>query len=163
MTNQQQSSSDWPPKIVVCVGAVVLQGKRALFVRQARGHSLEGQWSIPWGIVDPQESPDVAAVRETQEEGGVVAEIEGVLGIQNLRREGWVSIVFMCRHVSGIPMSDGGIETDGAAYFSLEEMDAFDEPFEPWCEWLVRRVLRGEYHVIPSEPWNPYRPRLAFL
>jgi len=148
---------------VVCVGTVVLRGERALFVRQAKGHPLEGQWSIPWGILDPGESPDAAALRETLEEGGVTAATEGLLGMQNLRREGWVAIIFLCRHVSGVPTSDGGRETDGAAYFSLEEMDAFDEPFEPWCEWLVRRVLRGDSRMIPTEPANPYRPRTAFF
>ena len=62
MADQERSSSEWPPRIVVFVGTVVLRGERALFVRQARGHSLEGQWSIPWGAVDPEESPDVAAL-----------------------------------------------------------------------------------------------------
>ena len=159
----QQSRADWPPKITVCVGTVVLQEERALFVRQAKGHSLEGQWSIPWGIVDPGESPDAAALRETLEEGGVSASIKGLLGVQNLREEGWVALLFLCRHVSGTPEPDGGVETDGARYFSLEEMEAFDEPFEPWCEWLVRRVLRGAYHLIPPEENNPYRPRVAFF
>jgi len=163
MTNQTQNSPDWPPRIVACVGTVVLQGKQALFVRQAKGHSLEGQWSIPWGIIDPEESPEVAALRETSEESGIAAEIEGLLGIQNLRQRGWLGIIFLCRHISGVPTSDGGIETDQAAYFSLEKMDAFDEPFEPWCEWLVRRVLQGEYRIISPELNNPYRPRLAFL
>jgi ADP-ribose pyrophosphatase YjhB (NUDIX family) len=163
MADQEQSPSEWPPRIVVCVGTVVLQGVRALFVRQAKGHSLEGQWSIPWGIVDPEESPDVAALRETEEEGGIEAEIEGLLGVQNLRRPGWVGIIFLCQHIRGTPRSDGGVETDAAAYFSLEEMDAFDEPFELWCEWLVRRVLGGEYHIIPPELRNPYYPRLAFF
>lgn len=158
-----QNSSAWPPKMVVCVGTVVLQNKRALFVRQAKGHSLEGQWSIPWGIVDPGESPEATALRETQEEGGITAEIEGLLGFQNLHREGWLGLVFICHHVSGIPTSDGGIETDCAAYFSLEEMEAFNEPFEPWCEWIVRRVLRGEHSIISPELNNPYYPRLAFL
>ena len=148
---------------VVCVGTVVLQGNRALFVRQASGHPLEGQWSIPWGILDPGESPDAAALRETLEEGGITAAADGLLGIQNLRREGWVAIIFLCQHVSGAPTSDGGRETDGAGYFSLEEMDAFDEPFEPWCEWLVRRVLGGEYRAIAPEPANPYQPRTAFF
>jgi len=157
------SSEPWPPRIVACVGAVVLQGKRALWVRQASGHSLEGQWSIPWGIVDAVESPEAAALRETLEEGGIVAEVEGLLGIQNMRREGWVAFVFLCRHTSGTPASDGGVETDGATYLSLEDMAAFDEPFEPWCKWLVCRVLTGEHHLIRSEPENPYRPRLAFL
>jgi 8-oxo-dGTP diphosphatase len=163
MPDQRQDSTSWPPKAVVFVGTVVLQDKRALFVRQAKGHVLEGQWSIPWGAVDPDESPDVAALRETLEEGGVQAEIEGLLGIQNLHRDGWTGIIFLCRHVGGTPMPDGGVETDRAAYFSLADMDAFDEPFEPWCEWLVRRVLSGVYHLVPPEPRNPYQPRLAFF
>jgi ADP-ribose pyrophosphatase YjhB (NUDIX family) len=165
----------WPPRIVACVGAVVLgdasshlgdassHGERVLWVRQAKGHSLAGQWSIPWGLVDPGESPEAAAVRETLEEGGIVAEVEGLLGVQNLRREGWVAFVFLCRSAGGVPAHDGGVETDGAAFFTLQEMDAFGEPFEPWCAWLVRRVLAGRYRLIPPEPENPYRPRLAFF
>jgi ADP-ribose pyrophosphatase YjhB (NUDIX family) len=163
MGNQEQHSQEWPPRIAVCVGTVVLRGDRALFVRQAKGHSLEGQWSIPWGLVDPDEPPEVAALRETEEESGIEVEIQGLLGLQNLRREGWIALVFLCRHVGGEPRSDGGLETDGAGYFSLQEMDQFEEPFEPWCEWLVRRVLGGEYHLIPSELANPYQPRLAFF
>lgn len=165
---RQDSTGSWPPRIVACVGAVVLgdassHGERVLWVRQAKGHSLEGQWSIPWGFVDPGESPEAAAVRETLEEGGVVARVEGLLGVQNLRREGWVALIFMCRYVSGAPAHDGGVETDGAAFIALDEMDALNEPFEPWCEWLVRRVLQSKYHLIPPEPRNPYRPRLAFF
>lgn len=163
MTVEQTGPPEWPPRIAVCVGTVVLQGERALLVRQAKGHSLEGLWSIPWGLVDPGESPDAAALRETLEEGGVSASIEGLLGVQNLRQEGWVALLFLCRHVSGTPAPDGGVETDGARYFSLQEMDAFAEPFEPWCEWLVRRVLGGAYHLIPPEGDNPYRPRMAFF
>jgi ADP-ribose pyrophosphatase YjhB (NUDIX family) len=163
MVKEERSSSEEPPKLVVCVGAVVLQGNRALLVRQAKGHPLEGQWSIPWGFVDPDESPDSAALRETFEEGGVEAKVEGLLGIQQLHREGWIAIVFLCRHLSGEPKPDGGLETDNAAYLSLEEMESFDEPFEPWCEWLVRRILGGEYNIIPPEPMNPYQPLKAYF
>jgi len=158
----QNVSEKWPPKMIVCVGTVVLQGQRVLFIRQAEGHSLAGQWSIPWGIVDDGEPPEDAALRETYEESGIKAEIDGLLGIQNLRTPGWLGIAFVCHHIEGEPCSDG-VETDRAAYFSLEEMDSFEEPFEPWCEWLARRVLTGEYTVIPYEPNNPYHPRGAFL
>jgi hypothetical protein len=74
-----------------------------------------------------------------------------------------LGIVFLCRHVSGVPASDGGVETDRVAYLSLAEMSNFTEPFESWCDWLVRRVLHGEYCLIPVKPDNPYQPRLAFL
>ena len=131
-------------------------------VRQAKGHPLAGQWSIPWGVVDSEESPEDAALRETYEESGIQAEIEGLLGIQNLPEVGWLGVVFLCRHVEGEPVADGN-ETDNAGYFSLEEMDVLHEPIEPWCEWLVRRVLGGQYTVIRCEPNNPYHPRRAFL
>jgi len=106
-----------------------------------------------------------ASTRRCKELGGdrhTTAEIEGLLGIQNLHRQGWLGIAFLCRHVEGDPVPDG-IETDKADYFSLEDIDAFGGPFEPWCEWLARRVLRGEHTVIVSEPNNPYHPRGAFL
>ncbi|MEA3356804.1 MAG: NUDIX domain-containing protein [Candidatus Bipolaricaulota bacterium] len=67
--------------MVGCVGTVVLQGKRVLFIRQAEGHSLAGQWSTPWGFIDKEESLEYAALRETYEESGIKVEIDGLLGI----------------------------------------------------------------------------------
>ena len=163
MADQEQNSKGWPPKLTVCVGAVVLRANRALFVRQAKGHSLEGQWSIPWGIVDPDESPESAVIRETMEESGIKARVEGLLGFQNLRQEGWIALLFLCQHVHGEPKSDGGFETDAADYFSLGEMESIPEPVEPWCEWLVRRVLDRKYHLIPIQLNNPYYPHHAFF
>lgn len=148
--------------MTVCVGTVVLHGKKILFVRQAKGHSLAGQWSIPWGVVDDGELPEDAALRETYEESGIKAKIDGLLGIQNLRADGWLGIVFLCHHVKGKPVSDG-VETDSAAYFLLEEMNSFREPFEPWCYWVAQRVLTGAHTTIPFEPHNPYKPKGAFL
>jgi ADP-ribose pyrophosphatase YjhB (NUDIX family) len=110
--NSTRSSSN----TLLCVGAVVLMEDRVLFVRQAKGHSLEGQWVIPWGIVDPPEAPESAVLREVQEEGGIEARVEGLLGIQNLKEDGWLALVFLCKDIGGEPTCDGGIETDGAAY-----------------------------------------------
>src|SRR4030042_7074177 len=95
------ASAKWPPKMAVCVGTIVLQDKRVLFIRQAEGHSLAGQWSIPWGVVDNGETPEDAALRETYEESGIKAEIDGLLGIQNLRTPGWLGIIFICHHIGG--------------------------------------------------------------
>jgi ADP-ribose pyrophosphatase YjhB (NUDIX family) len=148
--------------MAVCVGAVVLHERRILFIRQVKGHSLAGQWSIPWGLVDAGEAPEDAALRETVEESGVSAALDGLLGIQNLPTPGWIGIIFACHALSGQPTPDG-VETDAAGYFSREEILAFNEPFEPWCRWLALRVLSGEYSVIPEAPETPYAPRKAFL
>jgi ADP-ribose pyrophosphatase YjhB (NUDIX family) len=148
--------------MVVCVGTVVLKDESVLFVRQAQGHALAGQWSVPWGLVDVGESPEDAALRETLEESGIRAEIDGLLGIQDLPSEAWLGLAFLCHHVAGEPMPDG-TETDAAAWLSREEIDASEEPVEPWCAWLARRVLDGKYTLIRSAPDNPYYPRAAYL
>jgi 8-oxo-dGTP diphosphatase len=69
------------PETVVCVAAVVRNADRILLVRQAPGHSLEGQWTVPWGRLEAAESPAAAAVREAREEGGIHAAVEGLLGV----------------------------------------------------------------------------------
>lgn len=157
-----KETTPWPPKMAVCVGAVVLHEQRILLIRQAKGHSLAGQWSIPWGLVDEGESPENAVLRETVEESGVTVVVDGLLGIQNLPSPGWIGIIFACHALTGEPKPDG-VETDRAAYFSLEEILSFSEPFEPWCQWLAVRVLSGKCRVIPEEPGAPYAPHKAFL
>lgn len=159
------------PAMTVCVGAVVLHGDRVLFVRQTYGEQLTGVWTLPWGYVegiDAQGQPDPphrAALREVLEEGGVTAEVTGLLGIQAHAGPGGeprLYTLFLCRALAGDPTPDGR-ETDAAAYFSLAELDALHEPVDPFCDWLARRVLRGEHRVIPSQPDTPYAPHAAFL
>ena len=43
-TSQEVNNAlaEWPPKLAVCVGTVVLQDKKVLFIRQAEGQSLAG-------------------------------------------------------------------------------------------------------------------------
>jgi 8-oxo-dGTP diphosphatase len=162
MTDEARTSASPDHRMLVCVGGVVRHGNQVLLVRQAKGHPLEGKWTIPWGIVEPPEAPEVAVLRETEEEGGIVAGVEGLLGVQDLEEDGWLALVFLCNHLDGEPRCDGR-ETDEAAYLSLAEIDSFQEPIEVWCEWLVRRVLTGEYSLIPLRGDNPYKPKLAFL
>ena len=144
------------PRTVVCVGAVVRNVDRILLVRQSKGHPLEGQWTVPWGHLGEGESPAAAAIRETREEGGIDAVVEGLLGLQELPHpwSGWIAIVYLCRHVSGVAQSQDA-ETDAAAYVSLTDLDALREPIEPWSDWLVRRVFAGRFTLVRTDPSNP--------
>ena len=149
---------------VICVGAIVLMDQRVLLVRQAKGHELEGQWTIPWGTVAVGESPVLAVVRETKEESGVAAEVEGLLGVQELPAPwvGQVGVIYLCRHLDGEPSPDNH-ETDAARYFSEAEIEALGEPVEPLSRWLSGRVLRGGYTLTVSDPTNPFAPSVGFL
>ncbi len=146
------------------VGAVVMQDGRVLLVRQSPGHSLAGKWTIPWGRVEAGESPMSAAIRETLEEGGVEAKVEGLLGVQELPppQQGAVALVYLCRHVSGDP-APRDRETDAAEYCSIDGLDAKRGLMEPWSQWLVRRVLAGEITVVGPGHGNPLQAHGSFL
>ena len=65
-------------RVIVGAGGVVFDPNgRVLLI--AYPESRSGGWSFPKGHIDPGETPEVAAVREVLEEGGVHAQIVGSL------------------------------------------------------------------------------------
>ena len=149
---------------VTCVGALVLRRDSLLAIRQAAGHPLQGQWTFPWGRLDPGESPSQAAIREVAEEAGVIAEVRGLVGVQELPHPwtGWNALVYLCEHVDGDPAPDNR-EADAARYFTLAQLDELAEPVEVWSRWLMARALRDELTVIEPTASNPYGPGPGFL
>lgn len=152
------------PKTELFVGAVVRRDDEVLLVRQSPGHSLAGQWTLPWGRVDAGESPMAAAIREVREEAGVEAAIEALLGIQELPKPqlGGVALVYLCTHISG-NLTPQDTETDAARYFSASTFRTLAETKEPWSNWLVQRVFSGRLTLIRSDSTNPLQSKGAFL
>jgi ADP-ribose pyrophosphatase YjhB (NUDIX family) len=152
------------PKTELFVGAVVRRGDEVLLVRQSPGHSLGGQWTVPWGRVDPGESPMAAAIREVHEEAGVEAAVEALLGIQELPepQQGGVALVYLCTHVGG-NLTPRDRETDAARYFSASAFRTLAETKEPWSDWLVQRVFSGKLTLTRSDSTNPLQSKGAFL
>lgn len=80
---------------------------RVLLVRRADNH----QWALVTGVLEPGEEPAAGALREIEEETGVIARVERLLGVAarglttlpNGDQVWWTSILFRCRHVSGDP------------------------------------------------------------
>lgn len=142
----------------------MLQSAQILLVRQSPGHSLAGLWTIPWGQLEPGESPSAAAIRETAEESGVVAEVEGLLGVQELPEPwlGMIGMLYLCRHIDGEPTPDGH-ETDAARYFRADELNEIRTAIEPLSGWLIERVLAGEHRLLTLQPSTPYAPSAAYL
>jgi ADP-ribose pyrophosphatase YjhB (NUDIX family) len=56
---------------------VIRSGGRVLLCRVAAGNLGEGLWTLPGGGLQFGEAPDAAAVREVEEETGLVARIAG--------------------------------------------------------------------------------------
>jgi mutator protein MutT len=62
----------YPDQPVVGVGAVIVHSGEIILIQRANEPS-KGKWTIPGGLVELGESPEVAVVREAKEEVGLAA------------------------------------------------------------------------------------------
>ncbi len=90
------------------VGGAVVRDGRLLLVRRASRRG-RGNWQVPGGFIEPEETIEEAVVREVREEANVTGEVRGVLGVRN-RYDPDVGnsmyIVLLLRPVSGEPKPD---------------------------------------------------------
>jgi ADP-ribose pyrophosphatase YjhB (NUDIX family) len=99
---------------------------RVLLVRRADNH----QWTLVSGIIEPGEEPAAGALREIEEETGVIAKVERLLGIgaraqlatlHNGDQVWWTSIMFQCRHVSGEARVNDDESVD-VGWFAIDDL-----------------------------------------
>lgn len=91
----------WMPGVT----AVVVADRSVLLVRRADN----GEWSPITGIIDPEEEPARAAVRETLEETGVVAEATRLVSVEvsplrahaNGDLAAYLNLTFRCEYATG--------------------------------------------------------------
>jgi 8-oxo-dGTP diphosphatase len=120
---------EFPEIPLVGVGAVIIEESRVLLVKRAHP-PLQAQWSIPGGVLEVGELVREAAVREAQEETGLLVEPRDLLGVYDRillhadRRVQYhyVLIDFLCRRVGGeLEAADDAAEV---RWFSREELPA---------------------------------------
>jgi ADP-ribose pyrophosphatase YjhB (NUDIX family) len=140
----------------VGVGGAVVHESRLLLVRRASRYG-RGNWQIPGGYIEPDETLEAAVVREVAEESGVQAEVVGVLGIRsrfNPDNGNSTYVVMLMRAISGEPTPDGK-ETDQAGYFTLEEIMGLGQ-VPPINLEVARRVLASDHSILtPVKVTNP--------
>lgn len=99
---------EFPELPLVGVGAIIIEGDRVLLVKRAHP-PIQGQWSIPGGVLEVGEMVREAAIREAREETGLIVEPGELLGVYDriLRdveqrvQYHYVLIDFLCRPLGG--------------------------------------------------------------
>lgn len=56
-----------------------------------------GDWDLPAGYLDPGESPEEAAMRETAEEAGIEVELLRLIGVYTSRQGNAVAMIYVAR------------------------------------------------------------------
>ncbi len=70
----------WYRNPVPAAGVILVETGRVLLVRR-RWDPRAGAWCLPAGFMEAGEHPEQSAVRELQEETGVIAQITGLFGV----------------------------------------------------------------------------------
>ena len=122
---------DYPDRPIVGVGAVIVDGDRALVVRRAT-EPLKGQWSIPGGVLELGETLRAGAAREALEETGLKVEVGEVLEVvdriipddEGKTRYHYVLVDFLCRRIAG--EARAGSDVSAVRWVSRTELRPFD-------------------------------------
>lgn len=133
------------------VGGAVVKDDKLLLVRRASRRG-RGNWQIPGGFVEQDETMEQAVVREVQEESGVTAEVVGVLGVRNRYdpdTDNSTYVILALSPVEGEPTPDAH-EVDMAGYFSLEEIDALEQ-VPPINREVARRALDPNRRLLDPQ------------
>jgi 8-oxo-dGTP pyrophosphatase MutT (NUDIX family) len=83
----------------VSVAAVVTDESGRILVIQRRDN---GEWQIPGGVLELEESIPAGVAREVEEETGLLVEPERLTGVYKNIRVGVVALVFRSRLVGGM-------------------------------------------------------------
>ena len=122
---------EFPELPLVGVGAIIIEGDHVVLVKRAHP-PIQGQWSIPGGVLEVGELVREAAIREAREETGLIVEPSELLGVydrilRNAERRvqyHYVLIDFLCRRVGGeLQASSDATEV---RWFGREELTALN-------------------------------------
>jgi 8-oxo-dGTP diphosphatase len=118
---------EFPESPLIGVGAIIVKDASVVLVKRAHP-PLEGQWSIPGGVLEVGELVRDAAIREAREETGLRIEPTELLGVFDriLRHPDgrvqyhYVLVDFLCRVTSGELLASGDAAETG--WFRAEQL-----------------------------------------
>ena len=122
---------EFPELPLVGVGAIIIEPPCVLLVKRAHP-PIQGQWSIPGGVLEVGEMVRDAAIREAREETGLVVEPGELLGVfDRILRDSeqrvqyhYVLIDFLCRPMGGELRAAS--DAEDVRWFTLEQLPALN-------------------------------------
>lgn len=126
-------------------------------------HTEGGNWLLPGGSVEPDETPAQAAVREIWEETSLQVALSHIIGVYggpefqvtyaNGDTLSYLGTAFEARVITGQPQPDGE-ETLALAYFSEQALASM--PMPAWMRIVLKDAFRRDGRTHFQAPtWQP--------
>ena len=121
---------EYPERPLVGVGGVVISNGRALLVKRG-GPPLEGQWSIPGGMLEVGETLLEGVRRELLEETGIDVRVGELIEVfERINRDGdgkaryhFVVLDYLCKAANG--EARAGSDVTAVAWAKPEELASY--------------------------------------
>jgi ADP-ribose pyrophosphatase YjhB (NUDIX family) len=132
-------------KVKVVAGVIIQYGDKVLMCKRAENRTYAGQWSIPMGHVENNESPLNGAKREFFEETNI--KLSGDIKLIDIITKDNGTIIYVYYKNSGkelmpdLENAKDGSEHDICGYFSYDELPFENEDDDEIYE-IISRVLR---------------------
>ena len=124
---------EYPKQPLIGVGAIIIDAGKVVLIK--RGHPpLQGEWSIPGGVLEVGETMREGVIREAREETSLVIEPTELLGVYDrvLRDDRgqvhyhYVLVDFLCRRIAGTLLAAG--DAANAQWLTHHETSALELP-----------------------------------
>lgn len=124
-------------KLVLVAAVALVKDRRVLLAQRPAGKSLAGLWEFPGGKIELGESPEVALIRELDEELGITASSQSLSPLAFASHSypdfHLLMPLYLCRDWQGTPHGREGQAIEWADINSLDDypMPPADLPLLP--------------------------------
>ena len=138
---------EYPERPIIGVGGVVISDGRVLLVRRG-GPPLQGQWSIPGGILEVGETLIEGVQRELSEETGIDVRVRTLIEVfERIDRDPsgkaqyhFVVLDYLCEAVRGIARA--GSDVSEVAWAPPSELEKYS------LTEIASRVIRKAFELV---------------
>lgn len=121
-----------------CVAALV-RNKRGDILLIKRGvEPALGEWALPSGFIEINETPEMACVRELEEETGLLGHITGLIGVFSQESQVYKNVLIIGYTVQASGQLHPGSDSIDARYYPPTELPAIAFPSH---REIVRTIL----------------------
>jgi mutator protein MutT len=137
---------DYPDRPLVGVGAIIIDDNRVLLARRANP-PLQGEWSIPGGLVEIGETTRDAIIREVLEETALRVEVVTLVEVferivrnnQSRVQYHYVLLDYRCRVLGG--QAQAGSDVSELRWATLDELELLSVAPESCA--VIRKALEA--------------------